>query len=189
MTIEDSTDWNLLPTLTIDCSTLSEPTDICKICKDNGIYNKYVYTIKYVDPVTHIDTVLKYGMSCATEKNRYGDRVMRQVAHIESWGTSAYKGGCGADWLNVEQDFYKRTGKQISHTNIRIIIRNFENYPFKSFDQKTEITSAEQSLILHHYLMTEQVPIGNRKVYSEAWLKKSNSYVPKAVFDQYIATV
>lgn len=189
MQIQDSTDWSLLPTLEIDCSTLTEPNDISTICKNNDVYNKYVYIIKYVEPITQIETILKYGMSHAKEKYRYGDRVMRQVAHLKSWGTSAYNGSCGADWLKLEQNFYSRTGKQISHTDLRIVIRNFEKYPFKSFNEKKEINAAEQSLILHHYLLTQTLPIGNLQVYSTKWLKKANTYVSKNLYDQYITTV
>ena len=148
------TKWDLIPIHNMDVATMPDAYEISRIMKTLEI-DWYVYAIIYKKSI-----LIKYGMSADNSWN-YGERLYRQIGHIQTWGDKVLTGSSGADWLQTEIDFTKLHGTNIDHNHITLKIYNLTNYPFEGIDSRKEIESIESELINNHVKMFGEKPIGN----------------------------
>jgi len=163
----------LVPQYTIDLSKINFPYDICRILKAKDVH-AYVYQI------IHNGILIKYGMSADRQRN-YGERLYRQVSHMESWGTLRNTGSSGADFRIIESDYYKKYGTKMDRNLVKIKIFDVTNFPYKSTCHRDEILKIESCLIDEYLHIFGEKPIGN--VNDDDHIFKKKSYVSKNTID------
>lgn len=93
------------PDFHIDCSTISNPSKVYTIFRDNGIKKAYVYAMGYRSSPFQFD-FLKVGLSnpalTPARKSQVGERVVRQLAWVPGWRTSVTSAN-GFDFWNGVQ--------------------------------------------------------------------------------------
>ena len=146
-------DWSIIPTHTIDVSTINAPYDISLIMKSLKI-DRYCYQIMYKG------IVIKYGMSADNSRN-YGDRLYRQIGHSKSWGKQRLNGSSGADWRVVEEDFLDVYGFPIDVGNMTVKLWDLTNYPYVTINPWDEVNAIEAQLIDAYVQAVGEKPIGN----------------------------
>jgi len=163
-------DWSIIPTYTLDVSTLSKPYDICKRMRKAKI-DKYVYRIMWKG------IVIKYGMS-ADNSRAYGERLYRQIGHSKSWGDQRLVCSSGAEWRIIEEDFFKTYGFDLDKEYLHVKIWDTTNYPFEWIDPWDEVYCMEQELISKYKEIVGSKPIGNinddKNIIYKAGIKKTN---------------
>jgi hypothetical protein len=170
------TDWTSTKVYNISLNGVFEPWEIIKLIKQLGI-KSYVYEIK------HNNVTIKYGMSDASTTQK-GERVYRQIGHLDSFGANKLVGPNGSEFLDINKDYKYKYGCDIDHNNISITIWSFDNYNYRTIDTVKEIIDAETELIetfKNHY---GELPIGNIDD-NRLWKRKSapRKDVCDALFD------
>jgi hypothetical protein len=147
------TNWNATKTYQFPLKGLTEPSEIMSIVKQLNI-KKYVYEVR------HDSHTIKFGMSDAST-TQDGERIYRQIGHLDSWGLNKLLGGNGSEFLTYNQNYKNRYTIDIDHNNIVIILWSFDNYTFQTINTTSEIQSAEIELIEAHEKFYQEKPIGN----------------------------
>lgn len=175
--------WDTFPTYFIDLRDLADPRDICRIFSTYKI-DKYVYCIENLELNTQEDRVIKYGMSAAESDTReWGDRLYRQIAHCSSWGSRRIGGSSGADWRSIEDEFFKKHGKELNHMAMTVTIWDVSRYEFQSFYPIDEVKEMETEKIMEHIRVHAKPPIGNVKERAgRRGLKGTKSFVSVGLF-------
>ena len=156
----------------IDLAKLSSPSGILQIMKRLGI-KKYVYTFVY------LDKIIKHGISVDV-KSLAGDRIYRQAGHLDGW-SSRLTGPCGDDMVNINADYFAKTGEHLNRQGMKIIVRDLTNVSSPSLtDSNLHVKQLERQLIKEYISEHNCLPIGNIK--DEAYLD-SKTYVTKSVWN------
>jgi hypothetical protein len=171
MTLQN--ELNLVPQYTLNLSKINSPYDICRILKEKNVHD-YVYQI------IHNGILIKYGMSADRQRN-YGERLYRQVSHMESWGILRNTGSSGADFRIIESDYYNKYGIKMDRNLIKIKVFDMTNFPYKSTCRRDEILNVESYLIDEYLRIFGEKPIGN--INDDNHMFKKKSYVSKNTID------
>jgi hypothetical protein len=156
----------------IDLAKLSSPSGILQIMKCLGI-KKYVYTFVY------LDKIIKHGISVDV-KSLAGDRIYRQAGHLDGW-SSRLTGPCGADMVDINADYFAKTGEHLNRQGMKIIVRDLTNVSSPSLtDSNLHVKQLERQLIKEYINEHNCLPIGNIK--DEAYLD-NKTYVTKSVWN------
>lgn len=158
------TDWTCTKVYNITLNGIVYPWEIIDLVKKLGI-NSYVYEIK------HNNVTIKYGMSAAGTTQK-GERVYRQIGHLNSFGQNKLVGPNGSEFLDIDEKYKNKYHHSIDHNNISITIWSFDNYNYRTIDTVKEIIDAETELIetfKNHY---GELPIGNIDD-NKLWRRKS----------------
>ena len=147
------TQWKYVPSFQFPLKGLLNPTQIMEIVKKYGI-KKYTYEIRCKN------ITIKYGMSDA-ETTQDGERIYRQIGHLDSWGGRKLIGGNGEEFLKYNQEYIKKYSENMNHNDMVITIWNFDNYPFSTINSSYEIELAEIELIETYAKLHNEKPIGN----------------------------
>jgi hypothetical protein len=132
---------------------MTSPREIIVIMKKLKI-SRYVYEIKFKG------MTVKYGMSDA-ETTYPGERLYRQIGHLESWGNQKINGPNGSEFEEISHNFYVKNNLKLDHNDITVSIWNFDNYTFKTTNPTMEINIAEEYLIKNYEKIYNEKPIGN----------------------------
>ena len=145
--------WSSVTSHQFPLKGLVKPSQIIEIVKQLGI-KKYTYEIRCKN------ITIKYGMSDALTTQE-GERIYRQIGHLDSWGKEKLQGQNGAEFLDYNQEYKNRYSENMNHNDIVITIWNFDNYPFETINSASEIESAEIELIETFTKFHGEKPIGN----------------------------
>jgi len=166
-------DLDSVPQYLIDLSKIHSPYRICHILKTKNVH-------KYIYQVIHNGVLIKYGMSADRSRN-YGERLYRQVSHMESWGDLRNTGSSGADFRIIESDYYKKYGTKMNKNLVKIKVFDMTNFPYKSTCHRDEILKIESYLIDEYTRIFGDKPIGN--INDDDHMFKKTSYVSKDTVD------
>jgi hypothetical protein len=147
------TKWKSTSVHQFPLKDLEKPAEIMDIMKQLSI-KKYTYEIR-CNNIT-----IKFGMSDATT-TQDGERIYRQIGHLDSWGENKLSGDNGIEFLDYNKEYKSRYGKDMDHNEIIICVWNFDFYPFETIDTTSEIESAEIELIENYKNIYGGKPIGN----------------------------
>lgn len=138
-----------LPSYTMTVSKLSTPWEVIKDFTRLGIRN-YVYTIAYSEDI------IKHGMSCPrSERTKPGDRLYRQLGHLNGWDSEPLQGSSGSDLkLVVDKHF-----PNVTRNDITVIIYDATNYSF--FGGKLDLEKGEHALVDEYEKKHGRRPYGN----------------------------
>lgn len=172
-----TTNWNNTKVYTIPLKGLSHPWEIVNLIKQLGI-RKYVYAIMYNN------IVVKYGMSDANT-TKSGERIYRQVGHLDSFGPNKIVGPNGSEFVDINQRFKDKYTADIDHNGMSITVWSFDNYNFRTMDTVKEITDAESELIETYKNHYGDLPIGNKDD-NKFWKRKVavSRSVYESIFDE-----
>ena len=162
--------WDSMPKYNIDCGKIATPAFISTILEHYNV-DKYLYRIMYKG------IVIKYGMSADNSKT-YGERIYRQIGHLESWGPLRLTGSSGSDFRITETDFVNTYGFPLHKDHIKVHVWDVTKYQFKSVKPRREILEMESSLILRYKELTGEKPIGNLNDEANYYGKP---YIPKEI--------
>lgn len=146
-------DWNSVPAFEINCGLIDSPSTIMNVFRQRKV-TQYIYRIKYKG------IVIKFGMS-ASESSDPGERLYRQIAHLNTWKEKQIRGPSGAEFRIVEDDFENLYGEKLIKDHINLKVYNFTNYAFTTIKPVDEIYYAEQQLIKLYSDLVGEKPIGN----------------------------
>jgi hypothetical protein len=147
------TNWNSVTPHQFPLKGLVKPSEIMDIVKQLGI-KKYTYEVRCKN------ITIKFGMSDAST-TQDGERIYRQIGHLDSWENNKLSGDNGAEFLDYNREYYNRYNENMNHNDMVITIWNFDNYPFETIDSSSEIESAEIELIETYSKLYSERPIGN----------------------------
>lgn len=165
----------------IDLGKLGCPSDINEYMRLHGI-EKYLYRFTEGKSI-----VIKYGMSCATaDSARFGDRIYRQVGHMQSWGAARLDGPNGSEFRDIDEEFKNQYGHYIDHKNVELTVWDLTNYQFDTISTTNEIKAMENSLIEAHVNAVGYKPIGNIK--DESYIK-STAGIPVDIWNHMFEEV
>ena len=148
-----STDWTQVKCYSFPLKGMTSPAEIMQVVKQLNI-KKYTYEIR-CDNIT-----IKFGMSDA-ETTQPGERMYRQIGHLDSWGSFKIHGPNGDEFLDTNERFKNLYNRSMDHNNIVIYIWNFDTYPFVTINSAMEINDAECELIEGYTNTYGELPIGN----------------------------
>jgi hypothetical protein len=151
--ITRQTNWNATQIYQFPLKGLLEPSEIMSIVKRLGV-SKGTYEIR------HENHTVKYGMTDAST-TQHGERIYRQIGHLDSWGAYKLIGGNGSEFLFYNKEYKNRYSTGMNHNNIVVTLWSFDNYPFQTINTTSEIQSAEIELIENHKKFYGEYPIGN----------------------------
>ena len=115
-----------------------------------------------------------------------GERIYRQIGHLDSFGANKLIGANGCEFLDINQKFKDKYGNDIDHNGITITIWSFDNYNFRTLDRVKEIIDAETELIETYETHYGELPIGNIDD-NKLWKGK---YAPiKSAYETFIEEV
>lgn len=169
--------WNRVPVYHIICSNLKTPRCIVDFFTSKKI-DYYIYEISTIIDGKFV--LIKYGMSADNGRD-FGDRVYRQIAHCKSWGDLRILGSSGADFVVINELFREQYNFDLDHRNCLIKVYDFTNYPFRSFDYRTEIIQIEEAMIYDYECKNGQKPIGN---ILEKYSYKDRAIIEKSVLQR-----
>lgn len=147
------TQWDLVPKYTFGLSGMTKPTQIIEYLKNLGIKH-YLYAIFYKN------RTVKIGMSLGGT-TRDGERLYRQLGHLDSWGQHCIIGANGIEFHAICQHLELLHGGPVDHNDITVYIWDFTNYPWTTINKQYELEKAEQYLIRNYKLLYGELPIGN----------------------------
>ena len=138
-----------LPSYTMKVSELPEPSAVLRAFARRGIRN-YIYTIACPEDV------IKHGMSCPRSGHTDpGDRLYRQLGHLNGWNGQPLQGASGADLkLVVDKHF-----PHITRNDITVTIYDATNYSF--FGGKLDLEKGEHALVSEYEKQHKRRPYGN----------------------------
>jgi hypothetical protein len=171
-------DFLKIPEYYLIGANLKSPRDITSFF----IFKKikyYCYDIDCIDTYSGVMNRIKTGMS-ADLKSDPGERLYRQIAHLDSWGDQTIKGSSGDDFLEAITLFQNYYGYNIDHKNCIITIHDMTDYPFQGFNPEIEIKSAEEILIVEHEKKFNMRPLGNQQ---KLYVNMNRSIVYKSHFE------
>jgi len=166
------TDWTKLTPYSFPLKGMVRPKEICDVMKGLGI-DRYIYEIRS-------NVTVKYGMSADKEKF-YGARMYRQIGHLDSWGMWKLSGPNGSDFVEIDQAFKERYGKNIDHNDIVITVWGFDSYPWRTLNARKELIEAESYLISQYEMIHQEKPVGN--LFDESYWENKAAPI-KTVFDK-----
>jgi hypothetical protein len=168
-----NTDWTQVKCYSFPLKGMIDPSEIMQVVKQLNI-KKYTYEIR-CDNIT-----IKFGMSDA-ETTQLGERMYRQIGHLDSWGSSKIHGQNGDEFLDTNEIFKNLYNRSMDHNNIVIYIWDFDNYPFVTINSSMEINNAECELIESYTNTYGELPIGN---IDDGNLFRKKSAPLKSVFER-----
>lgn len=141
----------------LDLSTMSHYSDILKAMK-------YIKATDYVYTFIFNNEVIKHGLSTPTDPTAEpGERIYRQAGNLEGWSTKL-NGASGKDMLDIDAEYFARTGNHLNRMGMKIIVRNQTGISSPSVsDSKLHVKQLERKLIKEHVSQFGKLPIGNIK--------------------------
>lgn len=146
-------DWSLIQPLSFPLKKMTAPSDIMDVFKTLGI-KKYPYEIRCKN------ITIKYGCSDA-QTTQPGERVYRQIGHLDSWGNTKIVGPNGEEFLDYNALYKSQYGEDMDHNDIVITVWPMDNYPFVTTNSWLEVNDAETELVDAFVKFHNEKPIGN----------------------------
>jgi len=148
---------NPYQTWELDLSTLSHYSDILKVMK-------YIKATDYVYTFIFNNEIIKHGLSTPADTTaETGERIYRQAGNLEGWNSKLH-GASGKDMIDIDTDYFARTGKHLNRMGMKIIVRNLTGIQSPNIsDSKWHVKQLERKLIKEHISQFGKPPIGNIK--------------------------
>ena len=164
-------DFSKVKILTFPLKGCIKPYDICNVFAHFSI-DKYIYEIKCQN------RTIKFGKS--TDNNySFGERIYRQIGHLDSWGEHKIKGPNGSEFLEINEEYLARYKEDMDHNDMSIVVWSLDDYEFIFADPSVDVYKIEQYLIEQYSNTYGRLPIGNKNDMKGV---KNKFAVPATVF-------